>query len=89
MNGENNSKLLSASAQGLSCVAVKLICKVGSATAEALSQCAELTCMGKRLSFQLKCQYKGRLPNSGVPRCSRTSRRRRIARPCACSGRHR
>ena len=46
MNGENNSKLLSASAQGLSCVAVKPICKVGSATAEALSQFAELTCNG-------------------------------------------
>ena len=43
-NGENSTKSLAASAHALSFVAVKPICKVGSATADALSQCAELTC---------------------------------------------
>ena len=42
-NGENSTKSLAASAHALSFVAVKPICKVGSATADALSQCAELT----------------------------------------------
>jgi len=51
MNGENKSKVLSASAQGLSCVAVKPICRVGSATAKALSQCAELTCNGQEIIY--------------------------------------
>ena len=42
-NGENSTKVLDVSAHALSFVAVKPICKVGSATAEALSQCAEPT----------------------------------------------